>query len=124
MDGRSSRAARQDAATFWSNPRSGPARGLTDYAASSTNDEAALDAEFGNTAGARKSAELALRLAPDSFDSQTGAAMAFAMIGDLSRAEALAKYAAAKSPTNLLLNNVSLATIRAAIEMHRGNFSG
>ena len=99
-------------------------QGLTDYAASSTNDEAALDAEFGNIAGARKSAELALHLAPDSFDTQAGAAVAFAMIGDLHQAEVLAKHAAAKSPTNLLLNNVSLATIRAAIEMHRGNFSG
>src|SRR5712692_792909 len=99
-------------------------QGITDYAASSTNDQAELEAEFGNVAGARKSAELALRLAPDSFDSQAGAAVTFAMIGDLSRAETLAKHAAAKSPTNLLLNNVSLATIRAAIEMHRGNFSG
>ena len=99
-------------------------QGLTDYAASSTNDEAALQTEFGNVAGARKSAELALRLAPDSFDSQAGAAMAFAMVGDLSRADTLAKHAAAKSPNNLLLNNVSLATIRAAIEMQQKNFSG
>ena len=99
-------------------------QGLTDYAGSSTNDEAALQTEFGNVAGARKSAELALRLAPDSFDSQAGAAMVFAMIGDLSRADTLAKHAAAKSPNNLLLNNVSLATIRAAIEMQQKNFSG
>jgi len=99
-------------------------QGLKDYAAASTNDEAELEAEFGDVAQARKKAELALRLAPDSFNSQAGAAMTFAMIGDLPRAETLAKQAAAKSPTNLLLNNVSLATIRAAIEMHRGNFSG
>jgi serine/threonine protein kinase/tetratricopeptide (TPR) repeat protein len=99
-------------------------QGLSDYAAASTNDEAALDAEFGNIAGARNSAKLALRLAPDSFDTQAGAAVAFALIGDLHQADVLAKRAAAKSPTNLLLNNVSLATIRAAIEMRRGNFSG
>jgi eukaryotic-like serine/threonine-protein kinase len=99
-------------------------QGLKDYAAASTNDEAQLEAEFGNVAKARKSAELALRLAPDSSNSQAGAAMTFAMIGDLSRAETLAKQAAAKSPSDFLLNNVSLPTIRAAIEMHRGNFSG
>jgi eukaryotic-like serine/threonine-protein kinase len=117
-------AARQDAAAFEQIRAAALKRDLKDYAAASTNDEAELEAEFGDVAQAHKKAELALRLAPDSFNSQAGAAMTFAMIGDLPRAETLAKQAAAKSPTNLLLNNVSLATIRAAIEMHRGNFSG
>ena len=79
------------------------------------------EADLGNFKQARENANLALQLIPDSEDVRTGAALALARVGDEQRAEILIKQVSERNPLNLLLNKVSLPSVRAAISLHQSD---
>jgi tetratricopeptide (TPR) repeat protein len=83
-------------------------------------DAALREAEFGNLGPAREKTAAAMALA-STRDIQTLAALAFARAGDPARAQKMADDLAKASPTNTILNDYWLPTIRAAIEVNRGN---
>ena len=88
---------------------------LTNYAASTTNDEAQVEAEFGRTREAHADVDLALRLMPNSTESYTGGSLALTRAGNPARAEELLKEAVKRYPPHhTLFNNVSLPCVRAA----------
>jgi tetratricopeptide (TPR) repeat protein len=78
------------------------------------------EAAFGNYAEAEKNAETALKTAR-SRGSLYSAASAFALAGNSGRAEALATELANRYPVDTLVNAVSVPTVRALIEIKRGN---
>ena len=89
--------------------------------ASSHQAYAALwQAEFGNLVQARKDAARALALSPGR-DGKIVIAMALARIGDFSRANALADELQKTHPRDTLVQFYSLPSIRAAVELSRGN---
>jgi predicted Zn-dependent protease len=78
------------------------------------------EASFGNYAEAERNAETGLKTAR-SRGSLTDSAAAFALAGKLDKAEALASELAKRYPKDILVNSVSVPTIRALIEIKRGN---
>ncbi len=97
---------------------------LKEFAGSIAGDQAGSEADLGNAAEARKLAESSLHLMPNSPDLKASAALALARSGDVERATALAEESARLKPLNLKLNNVALASVRAAIELDRKNPAG
>ena len=83
-------------------------------------DAALREAEFGNFGPAREKTGAAMALAPTR-DIQTVAALAFARAGDPGRAQKMADELAKAAPMNTMLNSYWLPTIRASIEIDRGN---
>ena len=83
-------------------------------------DAALREAEFGNFGPAREKTAAAMALA-STRDIQTVAALAFARAGDLARAQKMADELAKAWPMHTILNGYWLPTIRAAIEVNRGN---
>ncbi len=81
---------------------------------------ALTEANFGNYQQARKQTEAALAIARGR-TAQVSGAIALARAGDRSQAQALADDLTQRFPTDTLVNSVSLPTIRAAIEIRRGN---
>ena len=77
------------------------------------------DAAFGNPADAQKQAEAGLKLAPGNPDAVAEAAMAFAMIGEISRAEALAQDVSKRRPLDTQMQSVWLPTIRAELALQK-----
>jgi serine/threonine protein kinase/tetratricopeptide (TPR) repeat protein len=94
------------------------------YAAFVSGNEAQLEAELGNEREARRKAELALRLMPESVEAQTYAGLVFANLGDYARAERLMKALKARFPLSTLLNNVTLPAIQATIDIKKKNYHG
>ena len=93
---------------------------LKNYAASATNDEAQVEAEFGNARNAHADVDLSIRLMPDSTESYSGGAFALVRAGDFRRAEELLKEATKRyPPRHILFNNVTLPSIAAAIALGR-----
>ena len=91
---------------------------LKDYAVTTTNDEAQVDAEFGEVRQARAETGIALRLMPDSGESYSGGALTMARIGDFRLAEELLKEATKRyPPRHTLFNNVNVPSVRAAIAL-------
>ncbi|HEX6501850.1 MAG TPA: protein kinase [Terriglobales bacterium] len=85
--------------------------------------DALREAEFGNAAEARKDVEEALAI--DSGRSiQTMAALALARAGDIKRAQAIAEDLEKKYPGHTFLRVYWLPSIRAAIELQRGDSDG
>jgi serine/threonine protein kinase/Tfp pilus assembly protein PilF len=82
--------------------------------------EALVEAEFGNRREARVSAEAALRGAQGK-EPRVIAALALVRAGDPGRAQKVADDLGKQYPSDSILNAVSLPSIRAAIEMERGN---
>ena len=83
-------------------------------------DAAWAEADFGNFARAREGAKAAL--AKDSSrDVETDAAVSLALTGDSAQAQALTNDLARRFPVHTLVKGYWLPTIRAAIEMNRGN---
>jgi eukaryotic-like serine/threonine-protein kinase len=78
------------------------------------------EAEFGNVAAARQQLEAALALA-SSRDIETLAALAYARIGDVSRAQALADKLNKDFPANTLTQSYYLPAIHAAMELSRNS---
>ena len=97
---------------------------LKEFANEIMVDQAGTEADLGNAAEARKLAESSLHLMPASPDLKASAALALARSGDVERATALAEESARLKPLNLKLNNVTLASARAAIELDRKNPAG
>ena len=91
---------------------------LKDYAVTTINDEAQVDAELGNAREARAEADVALRLMPESAESYAGAALVLARVGDFGRAEELLKEAAKRYPSqHTLFNNVNVPSVHAAVAL-------
>ncbi len=80
---------------------------------------ALLQATYGNTAEARKSAAEALKLAPESPGTAIGAALAFAAIGDTARSESLAKALTKRYPLGTQMQLLWLPTIQAQLALDR-----
>jgi tetratricopeptide (TPR) repeat protein len=90
-----------------------------ELAGSITLDEAQYYADLGLSKEARALSEEALRLMPESSERRGYAALVFARIGEVARAEGLAQEVSAKSPSDLLMNKVVLACVRAASALSR-----
>jgi len=80
------------------------------------------EAEFGNIASAKQGVAAALALSSGR-DVKIAAALTLARIGDASRALVLAKELANTYPNNTLLKVYWLPSIKAAIELSKGNSS-
>lgn len=77
-------------------------------------DGAQREAFFGNAAAAIKLADSALALAGDR-DTRYGAAVAFALSGEISRARSIAKHLDREFPDDTIVQEIYLPTIRGAI---------
>ncbi len=94
--------------------------GSTDTAALWQVNEALREAEFGNTALARKAAADAMSLSPKS-DIELLAALALARSGDTVQSSALADKVGAEFDRDTMIQAYWLPTIRAAIAIDRGD---
>jgi eukaryotic-like serine/threonine-protein kinase len=77
------------------------------------------EAAFGNFAGAKRGAAEGLKLAPDSYETQTEAALAYALADDTERAEALAQELNRRFPLNTQVQSLWLPAIRAQLALNR-----
>ena len=82
--------------------------------------QAVREAELGNTSQARQLASSALSVDPGR-DTQIVAALVLARAGDISQAQALVDKLNAAFPLSTILQDYWLPTIRAMLELHRGN---
>jgi tetratricopeptide (TPR) repeat protein len=73
----------------------------------------------GDEAGARRSAEAALKLAPESPGVQVEATLAFALSGDGQRAEELSKNLSAKFPMDTQMQSLWLPTVGAQVALDK-----
>jgi serine/threonine protein kinase/Tfp pilus assembly protein PilF len=87
-------------------------------------DAALREAAFGNAVAARREAEAALNLAPDSRDAEVQAAFASAWAGDLDRAGKLANSLKKRFPLDTLVNGYWLPTIEARMMLGENNPEG
>jgi eukaryotic-like serine/threonine-protein kinase len=78
------------------------------------------EAEFGNSERARREVKEGLEIA-STRDAQILAALTLARAGDVARAQALAEGLAKQFPLNTALSGYWLPTIRAYLEIQRGN---
>jgi tetratricopeptide (TPR) repeat protein len=78
------------------------------------------EAEFGNAAAAKQGVTAALALAPGR-DVKVLGALALARGGDSARAKAMIEELEKSNPTNTVLKLYWLPTLKAAIELNRGN---
>ncbi len=83
-------------------------------------DSALREAEFGNTSRSRQEITSALAEAPTR-DVSVLAALGYSRIGDVSRAERLARDLAERFPLNTAMNHYWLPAIHASIEIRRKN---
>jgi DNA-binding winged helix-turn-helix (wHTH) protein/tetratricopeptide (TPR) repeat protein len=81
-------------------------------------------AAYGNGAEGRQTAAAALRLAPASQGAEAEAALAFAMAGDTTRAEALTQDLGKRFPLDTQMQSLWLPAIRAQLELNRKNAAG
>jgi tetratricopeptide (TPR) repeat protein/predicted Ser/Thr protein kinase len=82
--------------------------------------QAVREAEFGNLAQARQLASSSMSAAPGR-DVQIVAALAFARAGEAGRAQELVNALNSAFPVGTLMQNYWLPTIRAMVELNRGN---
>jgi tetratricopeptide (TPR) repeat protein len=82
--------------------------------------EALREAEFGDAAEAKQRVRVALTRAPGR-DVRVLAALALARAGDAERAKTMADQLEKEYPTNTILRRYWLPTIRAAVDLQRGN---
>jgi tetratricopeptide (TPR) repeat protein len=79
------------------------------------------EAAFGNAAEAKQQAAGSLKLVPNSQDVEVEAALAFAMAGDMVRAESLAQDLDKRFPLNTQMQSLWLPAIRAQLALNRKN---
>jgi DNA-binding winged helix-turn-helix (wHTH) protein/tetratricopeptide (TPR) repeat protein len=79
------------------------------------------EAAYGNAAEARRLAAEALKLAPASQGAGVEAALAFAMAGDMARAESLSQDLAKRFPLDTQMQSLWLPAIRAQVALDRKN---
>jgi eukaryotic-like serine/threonine-protein kinase len=94
--------------------------GKKEYAAAAMANQAMVEANVDDAAGARKDAAAALGI-DSSLAVKVSAAYALALAGDAGRAESLAGEIYKEQPTGTLENVYELPTIRAIVEMNRNN---
>ncbi len=75
------------------------------------------EAAFGNTAAARQAAYQGLKLAPSSHDVSAEAALAFAMAGDRTEAESLARELKQDFPLHMQIQSLWLPAIQAQLAL-------
>ncbi|MGA7626109.1 MAG: protein kinase [Candidatus Acidiferrales bacterium] len=78
-------------------------------------------AAYGNAAEARQAAAEALKIAPRSQGAQSEAALAFAMAGDMARAESLAQDLEKRFPLDTQMQSLWLPAIQAQVLLDRKN---
>jgi eukaryotic-like serine/threonine-protein kinase len=78
-------------------------------------------AAFGNAAEAKQAAAEALRLAPTSQSVEVEAGLAFAMAGDVARAESLTQDLNKRFPLDTQMQSLWLPAIRAQLALNRNN---
>ena len=76
------------------------------------------EAAYGNAAQARQSAAEALRLAPTSQGAESEAALAFAMVGDTTRAQSLAQDLGKRFPLDTQMQGVWLPPIKGQLALN------
>jgi len=79
------------------------------------------EAAFGNSGEAKEAAGAALKLSPESPGVQTEATLAFALSGDTSRAEAMAKDLSARFPLDTQTQSIWLPVINAQLALNNKN---
>ena len=94
--------------------------GLDDHTGYTMAAAAIIEADFGNEQQARKEAKEALRLGRG-VDARESVAEVFSIIGDDRQALALVDELHTRFPLHVPLNPASLASVVAAVEIHRGN---
>jgi serine/threonine protein kinase/tetratricopeptide (TPR) repeat protein len=94
--------------------------GKKESAANGLASQAWVEAEIGDSAAARKDAAAALKM-ESSVVVKIEAAQAYARAGDTGRAEAFAGELAREVPSDTLVTEILLPTIRAAVEIDRNN---
>jgi eukaryotic-like serine/threonine-protein kinase len=77
------------------------------------------EAAFGNFGDAKRGAAEGLKLAPNSYEAQTEAALAYALANDTERAEALAQELNRRFPLNTQVQSLWLPAIRAQLALNR-----
>ena len=82
---------------------------------------AVQQAAYGNTAEARRRADEALKLVPASQDVEVEAALAFAMAGDTTRAESLARDLGKRFPLDTQMQALWLPAIQAQLALDKKN---
>jgi DNA-binding winged helix-turn-helix (wHTH) protein/tetratricopeptide (TPR) repeat protein len=85
-------------------------------------EQSQYEADLGVEGKARVLADHALATMPANHKADT--ALGLARAGDMRRAEALADEASRERPLDLLMNNVTLATVRATVKMKHGDATG
>jgi tetratricopeptide (TPR) repeat protein len=95
-------------------------QGFNEAAGSVQAYETVVEATLGNMQEARKRVTEVLTSSPDR-NTRMAIATVLALVGDTNRAEKLTEDLAKDFPLDTLLNNVSLPTARAIIEMKRSN---
>jgi eukaryotic-like serine/threonine-protein kinase len=79
------------------------------------------EAAFGNFAEARQGASDGVKLAPASQGVQSEAALTFAMVGEMARAESIAKDLNNRYPLDTQMQSLWLPAIRSQLELDRRN---
>ena len=77
------------------------------------------EAAFGNFAEAKRAAAKGLKLAPNSYEAQSEAALAYALAGDAERTEALSQELNHHFPRNTQMQSLWLPAIRAQLALKR-----
>ncbi len=86
--------------------------------------QATREAAYGNASEASKDAAEGLKLAPASQGAQSEAALAFAMVGDIGRADSIAKDLNSRYPLDTQMQSLWLPAIQAQLELDRKNPTG
>ncbi|MBB5064460.1 winged helix-turn-helix domain-containing protein [Granulicella mallensis] len=94
---------------------------LGEFAAEVSLDQAALEADLGFPHQSQALARNASHQFPESPTVQAYAALALARSGDTSDALTAATHAAAQAPSDTVLNFAVLASVRAAMQVHKGD---
>ena len=97
--------------------------GLRETAALWQSDAALREAALGDPSLAKEFAAEAGKIAPGSRDSQVLAALALARVGDLGRAQSSVDELNRHYPENTLIQSVWLPSIRAQLDLNRGDAS-
>ena len=84
-------------------------------------EKAVMEAELGFTRDVKKEALEALQLASGNPAEQAVTAFALARVGEIAAAQSNMKEAAAKAPSDTLLNSAVLASVRAVIQLQQHN---
>ena len=79
------------------------------------------EAAFGNTSDGKQEAALGLKLYPASQDVEAEAALAFALVGDVAKAESLVQDLNKRFPLDTQMQSLWLPTIRAQVALNRKN---